>query len=552
MVKVIPRPDETDGMAAERLAAILAYHEESKHHPGRMAPSLGYMDWANQPEPFRRYEGCAIIELPLLTGDPQLPYEALYSPPETPPAPLTKAALGAVLELSLGLAAWKVSGDNRWALRMVPSSGNLHPTEAYVLVLNAEDLAPGIYHYNALLHALECRLDITPDLGDTLGEEVKGPGIWIALTSIFWRESWKYGLRAYRYCGLDAGHALAGLSLAARLQNWNCRLVHGNTTPPLDTILGLDQHRLPIAEKEHPECLCYLGPVPSEGQATIPKAVAKHLAGVTFKGTPNRLSQSHEHWKSIDHAAKHVDASVPGGPPRTAQEWPRHPTPSPGNATTVIRRRRSAMAYDPNKSMTRAAFMAIIQRTLPRMDQPPFAAGIIEPSIHLFIFVHRVTDLTPGLYALCRNPDHQSRLQAACSKNFLWERVDPSLPLYRLKPGDFVYEAIHISCDQTIAGYSAFSLGMLAHFHPQLKATPGAYRQLLWEAGQVGHILYLEAEAQGYRGTGIGCFFDNGMHTLLGMKDREFQSLYHFTVGNPVVDARLKTLPAYHHLERFI
>jgi hypothetical protein len=124
------------------------------------------------------------------------------------------------------------------------------------------------------------------------------------------------------------------------------------------------------------------------------------------------------------------------------------------------------------------------------------------------------------------------------------------MPLFLLKPGDYVYDAIHISCDQTIAGYSAFSLGMLARFHPYLRSAPGAYRHLFWEAGLVGHLLYLEAEAQGYRGTGIGCFFDDGMHNLLGLKDREFQSLYHFTIGTPVADSRLRTLPAYHHLER--
>jgi hypothetical protein len=58
-------------------------------------------------------------------------------------------------------------------------------------------------------------------------------------------------------------------------------------------------------------------------------------------------------------------------------------------------------------------------------------------------------------------------------------------------------------------------------------------------------VLYLEAEAAGVRGTGIGCFFDDGMHGLLGLKDARYQSLYHFTVGGPLEDTRLTTLPAY-------
>jgi len=61
----------------------------------------------------------------------------------------------------------------------------------------------------------------------------------------------------------------------------------------------------------------------------------------------------------------------------------------------------------------------------------------------------------------------------------------------------------------------------------------------------IGQVLYLEAEAAGLRGTGIGCFFDDGMHNLLGLKDRRYQSLYHFTVGGPLEDERLTTLPAY-------
>ena len=43
---------------------VLAYHERTKHHLHRYAAALGYMDWATQPNPFRRYEGASLIELP--------------------------------------------------------------------------------------------------------------------------------------------------------------------------------------------------------------------------------------------------------------------------------------------------------------------------------------------------------------------------------------------------------------------------------------------------------------------------------------------------------
>ena len=76
---------------------------------------------------------------------------------------------------------------------------------------------------------------------------------------------------------------------------------------------------------------------------------------------------------------------------------------------------------------------------------------------------------------------------------------------------------------------------------------PWFYRRLFWEAGVIGQVLYLEAEAAGIRSTGIGYYFDalHPMHEVLGLRDRTYQDLYHFTIGGPVEDIRLTTLPSY-------
>jgi hypothetical protein len=55
----------------------------------------------------------------------------------------------------------------------------------------------------------------------------------------------------------------------------------------------------------------------------------------------------------------------------------------------------------------------------------------------------------------------------------------------------------------------------------------------------------MEAEAHGVRGTGIGCYFDDVVHELLGIEGPRFQDLYHFTIGGPVDDPRLATRAAY-------
>ncbi len=76
-------------------------------------------------------------------------------------------------------------------------------------------------------------------------------------------------------------------------------------------------------------------------------------------------------------------------------------------------------------------------------------------------------------------------------------------------------------------------------------ATGHGYRELLREAGLVGQVLYLEAEAAEVRGTGIGCFFDDPVHQLFGLTGQRYQSVYHFTIGMPISDARIETGPPY-------
>jgi hypothetical protein len=124
------------------------------------------------------------------------------------------------------------------------------------------------------------------------------------------------------------------------------------------------------------------------------------------------------------------------------------------------------------------------------------------------------------------------------------------LPLYWIMEGDAQRVAAQVSCHQDIAGDGAFSLGMLAEFEGCVRQGAWWYPRLFWESGLVGQVLYLEAEAAGVRATGIGCFFDDPVHEIVAIKDQTLQSLYHFTVGGPVEDQRLTTLPPYAHLTR--
>jgi len=170
------------------------------------------------------------------------------------------------------------------------------------------------------------------------------------------------------------------------------------------------------------------------------------------------------------------------------------------------------------------------------------------PAIHLVLFIHRVDGLVPGLYMLVRDPMKMESLMQS-TRQFAWTTPPGcpiDLPLFLLQEGDARQLAAEVSCHQDIAGDGAFSLGMIAEFESSLhRYGPWFYRRLFWETGLIGQVLYLEAEAAGVRATGIGCFFDDPVHQLMGFSKMSLQSLYHFTTGGHVEGPRLTTLPPY-------
>ena len=523
-----------------RLAAVLGYHQTSKHQPDRYAPGPHGLDWANQPEPFRTYAGAPRIDLNLAADTLQIPFGAVRSGLRSEPRRFSRRTVGILLELSLGLSAWKAQGPSRWALRCNPSSGNLHPTEGYVVCADLPEIAAGVYHYVSRDHALERRASLNK-------AALPDAGLLIGLTSIHWREAWKYGLRAYRYCQHDVGHAIAAVAYAAAALGWRVRLLDTISDAAIAALLGLDREAdFAEAEPEAPDVLLWIGAESPPESLALPTPLR-------FQGRANRLSSERVPWAGIEAVAEAAEqptvAPEPGFippplPPLTA-------TATSLTAAALYRQRRSAVSFDGVTALTAAAWFALLDALLPRANVPPLDVLPWRPRVAPVFFVHRVEDVAPGLYVLARDPDLRLILQQKLRPDWFWQRVPgcpEHIPLYQLAPADGRDTAQFIACHQQIAGDSAFALGFIAEFEPILKQQPWRYRQLFWETGLLGQILYLEAEAAGVRGTGIGCFFDDAMHQVLGIADLSLQSLYHFTVGSPVEDRRLQTLPPYAHL----
>ena len=517
---------------AAALAVVRDYHQRTKHRFAAYAHGPGTLDWDAQPAPFRHFDGAEQIALPRLAALApgsalhaalQRPFAALDEP--QPPLPVDLASIGALLQLSLGLTAWKSYGPDRWALRANPSSGNLHPTEAYLLLGGVKGLADGLYHYRSENHALELRASHATTGGS--------PRLAVLLTSVMWREAWKYGERAFRYCQLDLGHVLAAVSYAATLLGWRAQLLRLDS-PEVADCLGLDRETdFAGVEAEEPEVIVAL-----ETDASPP------CGWTGWAGTPGLLDPRPLYqWPVIDDVAAATRGALPSAAARPPQPAPL-PSTSIRPATEVILHRRSAQAFDGRSVLPHAVFRRLLACLLPG-GAPVWNVWPHAPRVHPLLLVHRVEGVPPGLYALPRSDAAAAALREAPRAEFAWEAADPDLPLYRLLQATATRTARTLSCHQDIASHGAVTFMLLAEFAAPIAENPAAYRHLHWEAGMLGHVVTLEAEAAGWRGTGIGCFFDDADHDVLGLTDNRFQVLYHFAVGMPVDDPRLLTLPAY-------
>jgi SagB-type dehydrogenase family enzyme len=296
---------------APELETVMRYHERTKHHFNRFAPGPGRLDWANQPDPFRRYAGAPLTRLPILGPgeEPVSPaYESLYVRGSVPSAPLTVRTLSRLLEYALALSAWKQAGGARWALRANPSSGNLHPTEGYVLVGGIAELGetPGLFHYAPLEHGLERRADCPAELLARLTRGLAAGAFLVGLSSVYWREAWKYGERAFRYCQHDAGHAIGTLRIAAAALGWSARVLDGVADSTVGALLGLDRAAdFDGAERENAELLMALWPGSAATTApNLEEDAVRELARQRWYGKANRLSPGEPvPWEIVDTVA---------------------------------------------------------------------------------------------------------------------------------------------------------------------------------------------------------------------------------------------------------
>ncbi|QDF97655.1 oxidoreductase [Azoarcus sp. DD4] len=559
-----PAQASTGGIELSPALVVRLYHRRTKHRFQAYAVGPGVLDWDAQPAAFRHYEGASAVALPLIDElDADAPLrQALVSPfaslPLPPPAqPVGLASLGALFQLSLGVTAWKTLGPDRWAVRANPSSGNLHPVEAWIVSHAVPGLADGVHHYRPEDHALECRAS------DRAAAPGSAPRLQIALSSAMWREAWKYGERAFRYCQLDVGHAVGALRYACAMLGWRMLEQRQIGTASLAGRLGLDRsadfpaRKYPETELEEAEILFTLEPLDAPASpALLPAALRADTAAAQWHGTASMLDpRPMFRWPIIGEVAVATRRADDDAPRQSRlQSVPcSRPVATPGGergGAELVLGRRSAQRFTPEYVMPRSHFASLLRALEPRAGLP-WDALQEHRRITPVLFIHRVEGMEPGLYVYSRDSAAAAPLLARLQQPFSPRRVDKLGEdidlrfLQGFEPVQLHRLARSLHCHQDIASTACLALGMIAPFDGVIAEDAAAYRDLYREAGLLGQVLYLQAEALGLRGTGIGCFFDDPVHELLGLDGEVFQTLYHFTIGKAVDDRRIESTPAY-------
>lgn len=509
---------------------LFAYHQATKHTYQSVRTNARYLDWQNQPDPIRAYEGVPTITLPPDPGFPAMGAfasmaalaEKIRSNPPDAPEPLERQEkiqldlnwLSRFLWHSMAASAWKkVPGTGaRYSLRVNPSSGNLHPTEIYVAIREFAGMEDGLYHYRADRHAVELRSRgaWTRNLAQALEIPwaAESPLI-VALTSIFWREAWKYGERAYRYCCHDLGHAMMSMLLAAQALELPGVAIAHFSDPHLASALGLAENdEAPMAFLIFPS---------KKSSSEISAAPIQAVEGI-----PNQLSAEEVRYDLL--LGIHASTVLPDPawpiPQLTAANvgvaGARDQLPEPWRDSPLgiaVRRRRSALDFDADTApMERAELEQLLDFSTRdwhadwrgNCNGDTGDASRDAGFVDLYLYVHRVRECEPGVYR--------------------WNRPERKLEL--LHRGNVQRVAAFLSLEQSLAGNSCFTVSMIANLQEAARVFGNrGYRYVYFEAGAIGQRLYVGTEALGWNATGIGAFYDDDVHRYLGFLEEGTESV---------------------------
>jgi SagB-type dehydrogenase family enzyme len=407
------------------------YHEQTRHSYDSVRAHRASIDWNTQPEVYKHYPNT----YPHIRLDKDHPeHRFVY--------------------YIAGLTAQKRYPGFSYVVRANPSAGALYPNELYFQVRDIPNMEDGIYHFDAGAESLTqlCTINPSEGLESFLGYKSAMAGYLFLVSAVYYRSSWKYHTRAFRYCLLDAGHLLGGIEAAALLKPHAVQMRHIIDREGLNRYFGFDRDEWFVAG------------------ATVARPKGTHAIRPPDLRLPSIAGTStFEANLEIEKAYKQT-CQIEGC--RGSARAP-HFDYEPKKLTQAILTRRSQRGFG-GEAITKGQFGYLME-----VLAQPILNDCDEP-IMIYAVLNRVIDMPLGLY---------------CNGSFVRE-------------GDLAREAGYLCLEQ----YGLAQRSAVTFF---LTSKGDHYQALYTKAGIIGHRLYLAAHYLGIGCSGIGAYYDDEVNRFV-------------------------------------
>ncbi|MGH9524248.1 MAG: SagB/ThcOx family dehydrogenase [Terriglobales bacterium] len=482
-------------MNNRELHAAWKYHDATKHSAWSVRNKPHFLDWQNQPLPFKIYPELETSPLP--RDVPQTGVAALSAIVKTIAGESTPSLrdLARILYFSAGITKTRSYPGGEIYFRAAACTGALYEIELYVICGDLADLAAGVYHFGPADMSLRLlrKGDYRGNLARATASEpaVSHAPATIVCTGTYWRNGWKYQARTYRHFGWDNGTLLANLLATATASGLSAEVVLGFVDEQVNSLLALD------AGREVAFSLVAIGragePVPPPGEVNQLDfyTVAVSRREVVY---PEMLEMHEASSLAFDDEVRQwrEEPISPAQMPPAGRIVPLMTMPEEqlpqDTIEQVILRRGSTRQFDNRASITLAQLSTILERSTGGVPSDFLAAG--EQINDLYLIVHAVEGLTPGSY--------------------VYHRHERGLEL--LKEGSFRGEASYLGLEQELPGDACVAIFFLADLQRVLERYGNrGYRAAQLEAGVIGGRMYLATYAQRLGATGLTFFDDDAV-----------------------------------------
>jgi SagB-type dehydrogenase family enzyme len=470
------------------------YHNSTKHTWRSVHNSNHYLDWNNQPSPFKLYPGLEGRRLPAdLDSSDVAALTALKSPVGPQAAELDLRRLSGLLYYTAGITKRGIVPGGQIFFRAAACTGALYHIELYLVCGDLEGLEAGVYHFGP--HAFSLRQLRRGDYREVLvkasGYEssvAAAPAILVT-SSVYWRNSWKYQGRAYRHSWWDSGTMLANLMAMGKAYGLPLQVVTSFVDAEVNHLLGLD------TSKEGALHLIPAGKAATPSPVVVPEAPDLELEVSSYSVREVEYPQIIDAHQSGSVASPEEAAGLRGSPPITEVEAPTgefipleplHVAEEPDESIEPVIVRRGSSRQFRRDPISFSQLSTILERG--SQDFPADFLGVPGSALtQIYLIANNVSGLPAGSYVY--HP-HQKALE-------------------RLKEGEFRQQAGYLGLQQELPADASVNVYFLADLNAVMERFGNrGYRMAQTEGAIRSGKMYLAAYALRLGASGL-TFFDD-------------------------------------------